>query len=270
MSEVDRHGSAFGGDLTLDNDTPHLWAVNFYGDIRAPCNLPSLRYPSNMHPLQEKLLRLSRTENLAQLSLRDMAKRIGSPNESPQKIKHHLTQLQKKGFLNIDRLKGVMERSSPTPGWATGLLQKASKLFSIPIVGAANAGPAQVFAEENFQGFLRISSKLVGRAKPTGLYALKIDGSSMNRAVVDGRRIDNGDFVIIDSQTTNARTGDVVLAIVDNKATVKRLIDDRKNGQIVLMADSSFDYEPIYLHPSDDFTISGKVVGVIKKPARGA
>ena len=62
------------------------------------------------------------------------------------------------------------------------------------------------------------------------------------------------------------KTGDVVLAIVDSKATVKKFIDDRANGQIVLMAQSSFDYEPIYLHQDDDFTISGKAIGVIKRP----
>jgi SOS-response transcriptional repressor LexA len=60
------------------------------------------------------------------------------------------------------------------------------------------------------------------------------------------------------------RTGDVVLAIIDNKATIKRFIDDRKNGQVILKADSSFDYEPIYLHPDDDVNISGKVIGIIK------
>ena len=41
-------------------------------------------------------LALSKEENLAQLSLREMASRIGMPEESPQKIKHHLMQLQKK------------------------------------------------------------------------------------------------------------------------------------------------------------------------------
>jgi SOS-response transcriptional repressor LexA len=44
------------------------------------------------------------------------------------------------------------------------------------------------------------------------------------------------------------------------------LFDDRENGQIVLMAESLFDYEPIYLRADDDFTITGKIVGVIKKP----
>ena len=216
-----------------------------------------------MHEIQEKLLRLSKTENLAKLSLRDMARDIDMPNESPQKIKHHIVQLQKKGLLSINRLNGTMDRSSLTPGWATGLLKKSSTLFCIPVMGTANCGPATIFAEQNQQSVLRVSSKLVGRAKPTGLYAIKADGSSMNRADINGRRIEDGDYVIIDSNSKNVSRNDVVLAIVDNKATVKKYIEDKENGQVVLMADSSYDYEPIYLHESDDFSISGKVVSVI-------
>jgi repressor LexA len=193
-----------------------------------------------------------------------MGASIGLPEESPQKIKHHLLQLQKKGFLSIDRAKGVMNRASSTPAWATGLLRKASKLFSIPIVGMANCGPATIFAEQNFQGFLRASSKLLDRSKPDGLYAVKADGTSMNRAEINGKHIEDGDYVIVDSRDKAVRTGDVVLAIIDDKATIKRFVDDREHGQIVLRADSSFDYEPIYLHTDDDFNISGKVVSVIK------
>jgi repressor LexA len=219
-----------------------------------------------MHPIQECLLALSKSANLAQLSLREMASKIGMPQESPQKIKHHLQQLEKKGFLCIDRNKGVMERSSPTPGLAKGLLDKPSTLFSIPIIGTANCGPATIFAEENFEGFLRVSSRLVGRSRPDCLYAIKTDGSSMNRTDVDGKQIEDGDLVIVDGKDRSPRNGDVIVAIVDNKATIKRFIDDRKNGQIVLKADSSFDYEPIYLHADDDFSISGKIIQVIKKP----
>jgi SOS-response transcriptional repressor LexA len=219
-----------------------------------------------VHEIQEKLLDLSRRENLAKLKLRDMAKLIDRPHESPQKIKHHLLQLQKKGFLTIDRAKGVMERSSSEPGWAKGLLEKkGARLFSIPVVGMANCGPATIFAEQNFQGFLRVSSKLVGRSKPTGLYAIKADGSSMNRAQIAGKRIEDGDYIVIDTNDRNVVTGEVVVAIIDNKATVKRFIDDRDNEQVVLVADSSFDYEPVYLHPDDDFQISGKAIAVIKK-----
>jgi len=87
------------------------------------------------------------------------------------------------------------------------------KSMDFPIVGTANCGPATIFAEENFQGFLRVSSKLIGRSKPTGLYAIKADGSSMNRAEVNGKRIEDGDLVIIDKESQNPSTGDVILAI---------------------------------------------------------
>lgn len=220
-----------------------------------------------MHPIQEKLLDLSKRENLAKLSLREMATHVGMPSESPQKIKHHLLQLEKKGFLSIDRARGVMGRAGSTPGWAQGLVSTTSRLFAIPIVGTANCGPATIFAEQNFQGFLRVSSKLVGRSKPAGLYAIQADGSSMNRSEISGRRIEEGDYVIVDGRKKSAEHGDVVVAIIDGKATIKRFFDDRANGQIVLRSESSFDYDPIHLHPDDDFSISGKVIGVIKKPS---
>lgn len=224
-------------------------------------------YSFTMHNIQRRLLELSKIQNLAKMSLREMAHEIGMSNESPQKIKHHLLQLEKKGFLRIDRGSGVMGRSADSASLVKGLLDKRSALFSIPIIGTANCGAATIFAEQNFQGFLRVSSKLVGRSKPLGLYAIKADGSSMNRAEINGKRIEDGDFVIVDNQSRDPKNNQIVLAIIDDKATVKRFIDDRKNGQIVLRADSSLDYDPIYLHPDDDFSINGKVIAVIKKPS---
>jgi len=222
-----------------------------------------------MHLIQQKLLALSKSENLAKMSLREMASAIGMRDESPQKIKHHIEQLQKKGFINIDRENGVMTRSSALPGIAEGLLETTGKVFSIPILGTANCGPATLYAEENFQGFLRVSSKLIGKSRPLGLYAVRAEGNSMNRADINGKKIEDGDFVIVDSNNKNARSNDIVLAIIENRATVKRFINDLANEQIVLIADSSFNYDPIYLHASDDFSISGKVVSIIKRPKIG-
>ena len=217
-----------------------------------------------MHPIQEKLLGLAKKRNLAKMTLREMADAIGLPHISPQKVKHHLLQLQKKGFLVIDRNRGSMERTEGSSTLIKGLLDNSSKLFSIPIVGMANCGPATIFAEQNFQGFLRASSRLVGRSNPAGLFAIKSDGSSMNRAEINGKKIEDGDFVIVDSNNKTPKTGDVILAIIDDKATIKRFTEDRTNNQIVLRADSSYDYEPIYLHEDDSFNVNGKVVSVIK------
>jgi len=221
-----------------------------------------------IHIIQEKLLDLAKKQDLSDLSLRQMAQEIGMRGESPQKIKHHLLQLQKKGFLSLSKIKGILQKVNYEPTWAKGLLKKAQSLFSIPIIGTANCGPATIFAEQNFQGFLKVSSKLVGRSKPTGLYAIKADGFSMNRANVSGKVIGDGDFVIIDSNDRSPSNNDIVLAIIDNKATIKRYLEDRKNNQVVLKADSSFDYEPIYIHTDDEFFINGKVVGVIKRVSK--
>lgn len=214
-----------------------------------------------MHSTQQSLLRAAKHANLATLTLREIAQAIGMPDAAPQNIKHHLAQLEKKGFLSIDKDKGVMKVSSvhqsKTP---------FSKIISIPIIGTANCGPANVFAEENFHGFLHVSSRLVERAKAFGLFAVKAEGSSMNHAVVKGKKIEDGDYIVVDSEDTVAHNNDIVLVIIDGKATIKRFIDDREHNQIVLRADSSYDYAPLFLHPEDNFSINGKVIGVIKKP----
>lgn len=216
-----------------------------------------------MHEIQEKILSLSNSRDISEMSLRELGKAIGMTNESPQKIKHHLAQLERKGFFRIDKSKGVLER---IPDWSKGLLTKGSKLFSIPIIGTANCGPANVFAETNFQGFLKISGKLLGKNTASGLFAIKAEGASMNLAEIGGKRLEDGDYAVVDSNQKTPYQKDIVLAIIDNKATIKRFIQDKQNQQIVLMADSTYDYEPIYLHADDEFSINGKIINVIKKP----
>jgi SOS-response transcriptional repressor LexA len=217
-----------------------------------------------MHPIQRQLLELAKHVNLARLTLREMAVRIGLPGESPQKVKHHLQQLQKKGLLSIDR-DGDIARTTVEPGFAANSGMGDETLFAIPIVGTANCGPATLYADENLEGILRVSRRLVQRSNPRGLYALKADGASMNRAQVAGRSIEDGDYVIVDSNQTVPQPNDIVVAIVDGKATIKKFIVDTPNNQIVLRAESSFDYEPIHLHPEDDFNFSGKAIAVIKR-----
>lgn len=140
------------------------------------------------------------------------------------------------------------------------------RTLKIPVVGIANCGPANVFAEEHFHGFLHVSTRLVERAQSLGLFAIKAEGHSMNNAVVKGKNIEDGDYVIIDSLDTEAKDNDIVLVIIDGKATVKRFTCDNEHNQIILRADSSFEYEPIYLHSEDDCRINGKVISIIKKP----
>src|SRR2546427_180043 len=61
-----------------------------------------------MHKIQEQLLKLSETMDLGKLSYRDIGKEIGIEN-SPQKVKHHLLQLEKNGFIKINRTHKIIE-----------------------------------------------------------------------------------------------------------------------------------------------------------------
>lgn len=215
-----------------------------------------------MHELQQKLLKLSREKNLGRYTLRQIGEMVG--DNSPQKIKHHLQQLEKRGLIKIDRLKGIIEKAEP--GRISGLLTKA-RLLSIPILGAANAGPARFFAEQNVEGYLKISSTFIPRGRANHkLFALKVDGPSMNRAEIDGKKIEDGDYVIIDANARTPKNGQVVLSVIDGMANIKRFQHDADNQQIVLASESTHDFPAIYIHESDDFLINGTVVQVVKKP----
>ncbi len=213
--------------------------------------------------MQEKLLLLAKNRNISKLSLRDIGDLVG--DRSPQKIKHHLQQLEKRGLLRIDRARGIIAPAGD--GWIDGFLGGDRRLLRIPIVGAANCGPAEVFAEENIEGYLRVSNSLVKRQSGKGLFAVRADGFSMNQAKVHGETIGDGDYLIVDGEDREPRDGEVVLSVIDGAANVKRFHEDRAHGQVVLTSDSTEDFAPIYVGADDDFFVNGKVIEVIKKPA---
>lgn len=213
-----------------------------------------------MHDTQARLLTLARqNKNLGKLSLRQIAKFIDADGR-PQVVKYHLRRLEEAGLVQLNLSKGVIKPVKK------GLADKAKSFFyPIPIVGAANCGPATVFADERIEGYLKVSTKMLPRKKEY-LYALVADGPSMNRAEVrKGSTIEDGDFVVVDSAYRTPKNQDIVVAVIDGMATIKRYKEDKKNKRVVLEADSTEEYLPIFLHESDDFTISGKVIDVIKK-----
>ena len=138
-----------------------------------------------------------------------------------------------------------------------------SPLFAIPVVGAANCGPAVTYADQKVESYLKISSSLLPRNK-NRLFAIKADGDSMNQADVDGKTIESGDYVLVDREVTNYNNGEIVLAIIDGLATIKEFYRDKLNNRIILKANSDHEYMPIYIGEDDQFIINGKVVDVIK------
>jgi repressor LexA len=208
-----------------------------------------------MHMLQEKILILVNEKNIGGMTLREIGSHIGE--KYPQKIKHHLSQLEKKGLIKIDKSKNSIEKAS------RGRIRN-SPFVSIPIVGAANCGPATIFADENVEGYLKVSSTILGSKK--SVFAIKASGPSMNKAVVADKNIEDGDYLVIDPNAVIPQNGDIVLSIIDDTANIKRYYWDTENKQIILVSDSTKDFSPIYIHPDDNFLINGKVIQVIKKP----
>jgi repressor LexA len=156
----------------------------------------------------------------------------------------HLQALEKKGY--IKRVgKRAIELVSQS---GRSALPEARE---IPIVGRVRAG-APILAEENIDGFLPVANDLA-RGKET--FALKVKGDSM---IEDG--IFDGDLVIIRQQHT-AENRDIVCALIENEATLKRF--ERKGNQIILKP-ANRNYDPIVVSKGE-FRILGKAVGVIRK-----
>ena len=206
-----------------------------------------------MHPIQEKLLKVIDGKNVGDLTLRQIGELI--EEKLPQKIKHHLSQLERKGFILIDRKNKNISRISNKA--------KLGDIFiSIPIIGAANCGPATIYADQNIEGYLKISKRLVSNKK--SVFALRAEGNSLNKANIDGKNVESGDFVIVDSENTSPHDGDYIVSVMDGMANIKKYLLDKKNSRIALLSESTQEHSPIFIHENDDFKISGKIVDVVK------
>ena len=206
-----------------------------------------------MHAIQEKLLKLIDDKNIGGFTLRQIGDLIGE--KLPQKVKHHLSHLERKGFILIDRKNKKISRISNKA--------KAGDIFiSIPIVGSANCGPANIYADQNIEGYLKISKRLAPNKK--SVFALRAEGNSLNKADVGGKNVESGDFVIVDSENLSPRDGDYVVSVIDGMANIKKYRLDKSHSRIALLSESTQEYSPIFIHQNDDFRISGKVVGIVK------
>ncbi len=129
---------------------------------------------------------------------------------------------------------------------------------AVPVVGQAPAGPL-LLAEQNIDGWVQMPKTT---ARPGSEYfLLRVRGNSMNKAKVNGEKIEDGDLVLIRQQAT-ANEGDIVVALIDGEATIKRFT--RGPGYYVLKPDStSAVHRPIIVER--DFHVQGIVVRVLKR-----
>lgn len=124
----------------------------------------------------------------------------------------------------------------------------AAQTINVPLIGNIACGDPLLAAENN-EGMISVSTKL---AKPPHKYfLLRCKGDSMNL-----KNIHEGTLVLVRIQNT-ARNGDIVVALIDNEATLKEF--QRDNNFIILKPHSkNKEYKPIIL--TDDFRIQGVVV----------
>jgi repressor LexA len=186
-------------------------------------------------------------------------------------VNDHLKALERKGFLSRDPVKsraliptpaarGVLGGGRDAPAsnvvpLVRGLQRPGAGVVEIPIVGRVAAGQP-ILAQERIEDTVQVDAFLLGTNKK--VYGLRVQGDSM---IGDG--ILPGDYVFVKKQL-HAQDGDIVVAMIDDEATVKRVYFE---GDRIRFQPSNPRMAPIYVRESDfrSTMILGIVVGVYRK-----
>ena len=165
-------------------------------------------------------------------SIREIGEAVGLT--STASVHYHLEILRQEGAITTD---GVKKRTIRVVG-----LEREGK---IPVVGVVTAGQP-ILAVENIEGYLPWDGE-------DGMFALRVRGDSMiNAGILDG------DKVVVRPQNM-ADSGEIVVALIEDSATVKRL--KRENGEVWLMPENP-SYAPI---DGTNAQILGKVKAVVRE-----
>ena len=181
-------------------------------------------------------------------SVREIGQALGM--RSPSTVHQHLTALARKGYIKRygDRMRvlEVLDRR---------ILPDSDDVIHVPLVGRVSAG-VPILAHENIEEMIPVPRKMVGW-HDENCFLLTVRGDSMIHA-----GIFEGDIVIVRSQP-QADPGEIVVALLGEEATVKRLAID---GRRPYLLPENPRYGPIY----DEFEVIGKVVGLMRRYAGGS
>ena len=130
----------------------------------------------------------------------------------------------------------------------------------IPVLAEVNAGEPLNIAEENLLGYIVDGENK--KIKKDDLFAVRVDGNSMNKKEINGKKITNGSYAVV-KNTQDAENGDIILAIVNGNATIKQYY--KKQNTITLRSISTQNTPDITITNPDppDFLINGQIVDVI-------
>lgn len=173
-------------------------------------------------------------------SVREICDAVGLKSTST--VHGHLTRLEKKGLLHRDTMKPRAIEVLGDPAF------NRHAAVPIPVVGTVAAGDP-ITALEDISEQMMLPIEILGEGEH---FILTIQGTSM----IDAGILD-GDFVVIRKQPT-ADNGEIVVAMVDDEATVKRFY--KEDGHFRLQPENDV-FAPIIV---DEVTILGKVVALLR------
>lgn len=176
-------------------------------------------------------------------TVREIGKYMGI--RSTNGVNDHLKALERKGYLQREDMKSRALRP----------VEDQEKVLEIPIIGQVAAG-RPLLAVEELEGTVSMDRALLGTVQQ--VFTLKVTGHSM---IEDG--IFDGDFLFIKKQPT-AHAGDIVIAMIDDTATVKRYYPET-NAIRLQPANSTM--EPLYIseEEAERFSIIGIVIGIYRR-----
>ncbi len=193
-------------------------------------------------------------------TLREIGTHFGI--KSTNGVNDHLKALEKKGHLTPEDLKSRAMRPVRATSKRNGRSNEAAigsqlgdDLCEVPIIGRVAAG-TPLLAVENVEDTVKVDRMLVGRHRD--VFGLRIVGESM---IEDG--IFDGDYIFV-KKTPSAKKGDIVVAMIDGEATVKRFFPE---GDTIRFQPSNAKMKPILVSKSEfrSVDIIGIVVGVYRK-----
>lgn len=180
-------------------------------------------------------------------SVRELCKAVGL--KSTSSVHLYLSRLAEKGYIKKGNLKTralkiTRENAAHTVD---------ADMLEIPLVGQVAAG-LPILAEENIEEYVKLPSSMVKQnTKSEGTYMLKVKGDSMINV-----GIYSGDYIIV-SKCETAENGQIIVAMIDNEATVKTFYKEKDDIRLQPENDTM---EPIIVK---DVKILGKVVGLIRR-----
>lgn len=154
-------------------------------------------------------------------------------------------------YLNELEDRGLIRRDSTKPRAIEVTDNPLSKGCPVPLVGKVTAG-LPILAQENIEDQLVLPQDMLGGGSGE-LFALRVEGESMIEA-----GILSGDIVVA-RQQPDAENGDIVVAMIEDEATVKRIFFEKNR---VRLQPENRHMDPIYAH---EVTILGKVTALIRQ-----